>query len=123
VANSVSTVNPTTTQDWIYDSESSGDGGVHDVKYLSFDTPIGGLPPAADAGEQSTPQYCGKAVFTDLHTGGELFAQYNSVPADCPTNTTLTAQQKALEFLFFDLSACVSDDSKPTPQPPMNAPQ
>jgi hypothetical protein len=118
VATSVSTVNTATTQQWIYDTSAS----PNNTKYLSFDTPIGGVPPAADAGESASPSYCGKAVFTDLHTGSELFAQYNSIPAMCP-KATLTAQQKALEFLFFDLSACVSDDSKNPPPPPMNAPQ
>jgi hypothetical protein len=113
VATSVSTVNTTTTQQWIYDTSTS----PNNTKYLSFDTPIGGITPAADAGEGSEKLYCGKAVFTDLHTGGSLLAQYASIPADCP-KTTLSAQQKALEFLFFDLSACVSDDSKGTPPPP-----
>jgi hypothetical protein len=34
------------------------------------------------------------------------------VPADCKA-ADLTSQQKALEFLFFDLSACVTDDTQP----------
>jgi len=135
VANSVSTVNATTTQEWIYDSETSGSGdagGVHDVKYLSFDTPIGGLPPAADAGEQSTPQYCGKAVFSDLHAGGSSIGTTitgifggngGTVPGSCPTNATLSAQEAALEYLFFDLSACVSVATMPTPLPPSMQPQ
>jgi hypothetical protein len=119
VATSMSTINTATAQDWIYDPSTS----PNDVKYLSFDTPIGGIAPSADAGESSTKNYCGKAVFTDLHTGGALLAKYNSIPAQCPTNTKLTAQQAAMEFLFFDLSACVSDDTKQPPAPPMQAPQ
>jgi hypothetical protein len=122
VASSVSTVNAQTTQEWIYQT-GGGDGAAGDVKYLSFDTPIGGLPPAADAGESSTKNYCGKAVFTDLHTGGELLAQYNPVPSKCPTGAKLSAQQAAIEFLFFDLSACVADDSQPPPPPPPPPPQ
>jgi hypothetical protein len=31
-------------------------------------------------------------------------------------------QQKALEFLFFDLSGCVSSNSAPPPAPPPSAP-
>ncbi len=118
VASSVSTVNTATTQQWIYDPATS----PNDTKYLSFDTPIGGIPPAADAGPESTTKnYCGKAVFTDLHTGGNLFATANPVPSGCK-KAPLSNQQKALEFLFFDLSACVTDDSQPSPPPP-NQPQ
>jgi hypothetical protein len=120
VGNSVSTVNPATTQEWIYDSETS-DAGVNDVKFLSFETPIGGLTGDA-AAEPGTNDYCGKAVFTDLHTGGSLLAQYDSVPAECPTGVSLTNQQKALEFLFFDLSACVADDTVAPPPPPPSSP-
>lgn len=112
VADSVSTVNAP-TQRWIYDNSSK------DTKYLSFLTPIGGIPKAPDAGpEINGPQYCGKAVFTDLHTSSSLFKTANSIPADC-NGANLTAQQEALEFLFFDLSACVSNDSiAPPPLPP-----
>ena len=40
------------------------------------------------------------------------------MPADCKA-ADLTAQQKALEFLFFDLSACVMPDTIiPTTPPP-----
>jgi hypothetical protein len=115
VATSVSTVNKATTLRWIYDPASG-----NDTKYLSFNTPIGGLAPTADAGEKGQ-QYCGKAVFTDLHTSAGLFATAMNVPTDCAA-ADLTAQQKALEFLFFDLSACVVDDMAPMPRiipPPM----
>jgi hypothetical protein len=105
VGTSVSSVNTATTQRWIYDSSTS------DTKYMSFETPIGGL--ATDAGEIGGAQYCGKAVFTDLHAGG---APLGDVPGAC-MQTDLSAQEKALEFLFFDLSACVTDDTKPPPIP------
>jgi hypothetical protein len=113
VADSVKTVNAPTNR-WIYDpTAGTGEGGTdNDVKYLSFETPIGGVPSASDA-----QQYCGKAVFTDLHGGGTLLAQAASVPADCKA-AALTAQQKALEFLFFDLSGCVAYDMDPPPPPP-----
>jgi hypothetical protein len=136
VANSVSTVN-STAQRWIYDPSTN------DTKYMTILTPIGGVPPAADAGkaESSTPQYCGKAVFSDLHAGGSSFGNINldaglagllgglttgnggTVPGSCPTNTSLTAQEAALEFLFFDLSACVSVATTPPVIPPSQQPQ
>ncbi len=67
--------------------------------------------------EMSSPTYCGKAVFTDLHTSSSLYSQVNNVPAGC-SGAPMTAQQKALEYLFFDLSACVSPDSVPPPPIP-----
>ena len=102
VADSVGTVITGTTNRWIYDSSSI------DTKHLSFNTPIGGI--TLDAGGK---EYCGKAVFTDLHAGG---APSGDLPGACKTSD-LSAQEKALEYLFFDLSACVRDESKPLPNP------
>jgi hypothetical protein len=105
VADSVGAVNMP-TQRWIYDSSTS------DVKYLSILTPAGGIK-AADGGE--APTYCGKAVFSDLHAGGTSLAA--QIPGGC-TGGALTPQELALEFLFFDLSACVADETLPPPPPP-----
>jgi hypothetical protein len=113
VADSVSTVNAMTTSRWIYGN--SGVGGAMDTKYMSFETPIGGIP--VDGGEVGGKKYCGKAVFTDLHAGG---APSGAVPGACKAGS-MTAQEKALEFLIFNLASCVSDESqpmKPPPQPP-----
>jgi hypothetical protein len=100
VAASVSAVNSQTTSRWIYDNGNS------DTKYMSFQTPIGGAP--GDGGTF----FCGKAVFTDLHAGG---APMGDVPGSCK-NTALSQQEKALEFLFFDLAACVTVDMVAPPK-------
>jgi hypothetical protein len=116
VAESVSTVNAPTTR-WIYNPAADPQGGpANDTKYLSFLTPIGGAPVQQDASEM-TEQYCGKAVFSDLHAGGK---PNGDIPSSC-SGPPLTAQLKALEFLFFDLSACVSNDNLPVPPPPQPA--
>jgi hypothetical protein len=109
VANSVSAVSANATR-WIYDPNTSN------TKYLSFLTPIGGSKVTVDGGAEKTV-YCGKAVFSDLHTSGQPSPD---VPGSCPT--TLTAQQKALEYLFFDLAACVAPENVPPPMPPPNPP-
>ncbi len=123
VANSVSAVSANASR-WIYDGNPGilGMTATNNPKYLSFLTPIGGVPAAAadggaegGAGESTT--YCGKAVFSDLHTSG---APSGDVPSACAT--TLTAQQKALEYLFFDLAACVAPENVPIPTPPPNPP-
>jgi hypothetical protein len=110
VAQSVSTVN-STAQRWIYDPSNSY------VKYLSFVTPIGGIPQTSTDGGEVPPQYCGKAVFSDLHAGG---SPAGDIPGSC-SGPPLTPQLKALEFLFFDLSACVSVENQPPPPPPQPA--
>jgi hypothetical protein len=114
VAESVGKVNAP-TQRWIYNpAQDPQQNMTNDTKYLSFLTPIGGIPlKTVDAGE-TTAQYCGKAVFSDLHAGG---SPMGDIPAAC-AGPPLDAQLKALEFLFFDLSACVSLDSLPPPSPP-----
>ena len=115
VAESVSTVNPP-TQRWIYNPgmDRQQNNMTNDTKYLSFLTPVGGIPIKSMDGGEAPTQYCGKAVFSDLHAGGSPMGDIPGVCAGPP----LTAQLKALEFLFFDLSACVSIDSQPPPPPP-----
>jgi hypothetical protein len=113
VAASINTVNAPTLQ-WISGGGSVGDSGVIDpTKYMSFGTPIGGVA-ISDSGE-TTKAYCGKAVVTDLHAGGTKGS--GDLPTSC-TAANLTAQEKALEFLFFDLAACVRDETVPQMMPP-----
>jgi hypothetical protein len=123
VRTSVSAVNPPTTR-WIYDTSTvvDADGGSRtgDTKYLSFLTPVGGIAGArpdggsCDAGGTCGPTYCGKAVFTDIHTSG---APSGDVPGAC-SGADLTPQQKALEFMLFDLAACVAPENRLPPAPP-----
>lgn len=101
IKNDVGVVNKVTSTRWVYASTNP-----ESTKYLSFNTPVG-IPP---------DQQCGKAVFGDLHigAGSVVNGQY---PASCPK--TLTPQEKALIFLFFDLSSCVqTKDDAPIPPPP-----
>jgi hypothetical protein len=68
-------------------------------RYFSFNGPIGAAP----------DKQCGRVVFGDLHLMGvgQIF------PDGCPSPGALSAQQKAFEFMFFDLSACVQSDATP----------
>ena len=96
---------PSSTR-WIYNADKGG-GSQSSTSYLSFNTPVG--VPAA--------QQCGRAVFSGVHVfqpqGDLVFPQECAgEPPDYAVN------QKALEFLFFDLSSCVQDDQKPPPPPP-----
>jgi hypothetical protein len=102
VRNDVADVNTMLSTRWVSSSNNPAS-----VKYLSFNTPVGQMP----------ENQCGKAVFGDLHIGaGNPFnAQF---PTSCPT--TLTPQEKALIFLFFDLSSCIQKDDKPIVPPTPN---
>jgi hypothetical protein len=99
---------------WIYSAANPGANGEppasYSTAYLSFNAPT------------SSPAdlQCGRAVFTDLHVAvtGEGESNDKTFPNEC-TRPFPTINEKALEFLFFDLSSCVQDDSKPPPPPPL----
>ncbi len=96
VVTSLSVVNAP-AQRWVY-------GG--NTQTYSFNTPVG-----ADGAAQ-----CGRVVYSGFHianSGGSAF------PAECNASP-LTPQEKALEFLLFDLAACIQkDDTQPVPPPPV----
>jgi hypothetical protein len=79
------------------------------TKYLTVNAPVG----------KPVDQQCGKATFADMHLyAGDVQAAPglpdDKFPGSC--STSLTPEEKALAFLFFDLSSCVQDEkSEPTP--------
>jgi hypothetical protein len=113
--NSVVTPPNTPSQPWITSDPAArrGRGGMPgQTMYFSFDTPVKG------------PNYCGRAVFSDLHVAGNpLINDTGNVsgggmapPVGCDAKSDLSPQEKALEFMLFDLSSCVISD---TVAPPM----
>jgi hypothetical protein len=99
----------TASQAWIKADAKANPAGA--TEYFTFNTPIGAMP----------DKQCGRVVFSDLHVGagsGDYAgASTQVVPTGCAT-TDLSPQEKALEFMLFDLSSCVTPDSQPPPQPP-----
>jgi hypothetical protein len=97
----ITAVEPAKATQWI-----SLANGHNVVEYLSFNTPI----PAPDE------QKCGRVVYSDVHvSSGDQPGQ--PWPSGCQTKD-LSPQEKALEFMLFDLSSCIQNDNLPPAPPP-----
>ena len=97
---SVNTVNPPTTE-WIYYSSPRSS------QYLSFNTPVG-TPEAHAVREGRVHRHPHPEVGQRrrVTTGGDDSDPSKPFPSGCKTNM-MSPQMKALEFLFFDLGACL----------------
>jgi hypothetical protein len=95
-------------QRWIYGTDAHESHNADMVQYFSFTTPVG------------APE-CGRMVFSDVHVsfGGD---PYNLLPfpercdAASPGDE-LSPQEKALEFMLFDLSSCIQKETDEVPMP------
>jgi hypothetical protein len=100
----------TVSQAWISADQNAMPAGA--TQYFSFNTPTNaGMGPDG-------PAYCGRVVFSDLHVGGATQDDSQQpVPMGCE-DVELSPQEKALEFMLFDLSSCITPDNRP-PAPPV----
>jgi hypothetical protein len=104
----IQAVNPTYARQWITTANTNADGASDAVQYLSFNAPL----------TVPEEEKCGRAVFTDLHvssTGADVPGE--PFPLGCE-DRDLSAEEKALAFMLFDLSSCIQDDDDPPIPPP-----
>lgn len=96
----IDAVNPMTSTRWVYTEAPV----TPTVQYYTFNAPVG-VP---------DDQQCGRVVDSDIHvSSGDVIGQ--PFPNGCQT-MTLSPQEKALVFMFFELSAClIPDDMDPIP--------
>jgi len=98
----------TASQGWLVADSSSQAPGA--TQYFSFNTPVNAV------------NACGRVVYSDMHVGGASGDMPSKgVPQECNI-VDLSPQEKALEFMLFDLSSCVTPNSQP-PTPPPATPQ
>lgn len=89
----------TGAQRWVY--------GDNNVQTYSFNTPVG----------EAEQNQCGRVFYSSFHVTSS-FGGAGDVPQSCGSDTALAPQEKALEFMLFDLAACIiKDGEKPIPPP------
>ena len=101
----VTAANAPSTQ-WVFNPNTGQTSvGGRALLHYTFNTPVG-LPEA---------KQCGKVLFSDFHVVASTMPAA-AFPLECSAGP-LTPQELALEFMLFDLSACIQKDTQP-PEPP-----
>ncbi|MFT3692071.1 MAG: hypothetical protein QM831_02940 [Kofleriaceae bacterium] len=92
---SMTKVDLTKSQQWVTTADT---GANRAPQVYLFETP----------NEVAEDQRCGKVVFSDMHVSGDTAG--GAYPDNCGAgagSTTLSAQEKAIAFIFFDIASCV----------------
>jgi hypothetical protein len=82
------------SQSWVSTADPQ-----HSVQAFTFNTPVG-----VDADNQ-----CGRVVYTNFHVADALSVTGQLFPQECDA-APMTAQERVLEFMLFDLASCVQPD-------------
>jgi len=94
---------------WVYGPNPNNTATPVTTQHLTWNTPVSPPPlPDGDAGVQ-----CGRVVFSDFHvTAAGRVNSTSLFPNACKAGA-MTAQEKALVFMLFDVSSCVQSDQTP----------
>jgi hypothetical protein len=93
----------------------TGDPGGDYALSFSFSTPMGAGP------------YCGRAIYNGMHvsetraSGAYPFTTASVFPSSCALGFSLTPEEIALEYQFFQLTACLGTSAVPPAPPPVSA--
>jgi hypothetical protein len=80
------------TEQWLHWTS----GGSNVPVQFTFNTPLGAAP----------ANQCGRVTYSDWHAQNGIYSSGTTFPGVCPSDA-LTPQEAVLEFLLFNLSACV----------------
>ncbi len=94
----VQALDPAKAERWVYiDPAKSTPAGRTGIQDFLFTTPIAAAP----------EERCGKVVLSDMHvSSGSTSKAVTPFPGGCAM-TDLSPQEKALAFIFFDISSCI----------------
>jgi hypothetical protein len=89
--------------------------GGHAQAWISSDTPATTQLFSIE-GEPSLPpeQRCGRLVFSDFHMPATSTSA-STFPAECDGDSGMTPQESALEFMLFEMAACINPAAPPPP--------
>jgi hypothetical protein len=85
----------TPAQRWLYANGATFSAPLH----YTFDTPVAYAPNPLPSTQ------CGRVLYSDFHVSNAVSAN-TTFPAECSA-APLTSQEKTLEFMLFDLAACI----------------
>ncbi|MET0595984.1 MAG: hypothetical protein ABW133_25005 [Polyangiaceae bacterium] len=63
-------------------------------------------------------QNCGRITFADFHAA-TTSSQGTTFPSECDADLTLSPEEKAIEYMLFDLGSCASTANPPPSVPPL----
>ena len=108
----VDRVNPPSV-DWISGPDP---GDQTDMLYhYTFNTPVA-------VGDAGSPTQCGHVIFSDFHVANASTNKNTLFPSECDTHP-MTAQEKVLEFMIWDLGQCVPGPPTPPTCTPLTCQQ
>jgi hypothetical protein len=94
------------TDEWVYrDADDRDNREALRVQQLSFNTPYGA----------NASNICGRVAYSGFHVAEADNDGDNDYFPDVCSNGELSAQEKVLVFMLFDLAACVSEGEPPQP--------
>lgn len=100
-------IHANTKDGWTDPKKATAAGAGPVTDHFTFNAPL----------DKAEDKKCGKVVYSDFHvTAGSVNA--GSFPAECK-DEPMSPQEAALEFMFFDLAACIQDEGEP-PVPPIH---